>query len=115
MKKYIFSIIMLLVAMTTAAQESFKTVTGQVVDAATQKPLAGVIVAAYGNDKYSAMTDDEGRYKLSVPQYISSVQMRLDGYNFTQSHIADGTADAQLYHEAFTEVYKVSRFLFLHF
>ena len=106
MKKYIFSIIMLLVAMTTAAQESFKTVTGQVVDAATQKPLAGVIVAAYGNDKYSAMTDDEGRYKLSVPQYISSVQMRLDGYNFTQSHIADGTADAQLYHEAFTEVYK---------
>ena len=97
---------MLLVAMTTAAQENFKTVTGQVVDAATQKPLAGVIVAAYGNDKYSAMTDDEGRYKLSVPQYISSVQMRLDGYNFTQSHIADGTADAQLYHEAFTEVYK---------
>ncbi len=106
MKKYIFSIIMLLVSMTMAAQENFKTVTGQVVDAATQKPLVGVIVAAYGNDKYSAMTDDQGRYKLSVPQYISSVQMRLDGYNFTQSHIADGIADAQLYHEVFTEVYK---------
>ena len=36
MKKYIFSIIMLLVSMTMAAQDSFKTVKGQVVDAATQ-------------------------------------------------------------------------------
>ena len=88
------------------AQETFKTVKGQVVDAATKKPLVGVIVAAYGNDKYSAMTNDEGRYTLNVPQYINSVQMRIEGYNFTQCAIADGVADARLYHEAFTEVYK---------
>ncbi len=83
-----------------------KTVKGQVVDAATQKPLAGVIVAAYGNDKFSAMTDDQGCYTINVPQYVSSVQMRLDGYNFAQCAIADGVADGQLYNEAFTEVYK---------
>ena len=106
MKKYIFSIMMLLVSLTMTAQETLKTVTGQVVDAATRKPLAGVIVAASGNDKYSAMTNDEGRYTLNVPQYVNSVQMRIDGYNYTQSPIADGTADARLYHEAFTEVYK---------
>ena len=106
MKKYIFSIIMLLATLAVTAQENFKTVTGQVVDAATQKPLAGVIVAAYGNDKYSAMTDEEGRYKLNVPQYISSVQMRIEGYNLLQCAIADGKADGRLYHEAFTEVYK---------
>jgi TonB-linked SusC/RagA family outer membrane protein len=81
-------------------------VKGQVVDAATQKPLAGVIVAAYGNDKFSAMTDDQGCYTINVPQYVSSVQMRLDGYNFAQCAIADGVADGQLYNEAFTEVYK---------
>jgi TonB-linked SusC/RagA family outer membrane protein len=90
----------------SAAQENNKTVTGQVVDAATKKPLVGVIVAAYDNDKYSAMTDEEGRYTLTVPDYVSSVQMRIDGYNFLQCAIADGVADGQLYNEAFTEVYK---------
>lgn len=106
MKKYIFSIMMLLVSLTMTAQDHFKTVKGQVVDAATQKPLAGVIVAAYGNDKYSAMTDEQGRYTLNVPDYVSSVQMRIDGYNFAQSAIADGVANAKLYNEVFTEVYK---------
>lgn len=106
MKKYIFSIMMLLVSLTMTAQDNFKTVKGQVVDAATQKPLVGVIVAAYGNDKYSAMTDEQGRYTLNVPDYVSSVQMRIDGYNFAQSAIADGVANAKLYNEVFTEVYK---------
>ena len=106
MKKHIISIILLLVSLTMSAQENFKTVKGQVVDAATQKPLMGVIVAAYGNDKYSAMTDEQGRYTLNVPDYVSSVQMRIDGYNFAQSAIADGMANAQLYNEVFTEVYK---------
>lgn len=106
MKQYIISTILLLFSLTMAAQENLKTVTGQVVDAASQKPLTGVIVAAYDNDKYSAMTDEEGRYTLKVPDYVSSVQMRIDGYNFLQCAIADGVADGQLYHEAFTEGYK---------
>ena len=106
MKKYIFSIIMLLVSMTMTAQETFKTVKGQVVDAATQKPLAGVIVAAYGDDKYSAMTDDQGCYTLNVPNYVNSVQMRIDGYNLMQSAIANGEANGQLYNEAFSNVYR---------
>lgn len=96
----------LFMCLPSAAQENNKTVTGQVVDAATKKPLVGVIVAAYDNDKYSAMTDEEGRYTLTVPDYVSSVQMRIDGYNFLQCAIADGVADGQLYNEAFTEVYK---------
>ena len=106
MKKYIFSTILLLVSLTMAAQENSKTVTGQVVDAATKQPLVGVIVAAYDNDKYSAMTDEEGRYTLKIPDYVNSVQMRIDGYNFLQCAIADGVANGQLYNEAFTEVYK---------
>ena len=106
MKKYIISTILLLVSLTMAAQENLKTVTGQVMDAASKKPLTGVIVAAYDNDKYSAMTDEEGRYTLKVPDYVSSVQMRIDGYNFLQCAIADGVANGHLYHEAFTETYK---------
>ena len=41
-----------------------------------------------------------------MPDYVSSVQMRIDGYNFLQCAIADGVANGQLYNEAFTEVYK---------
>ena len=89
MKKHILSTILLFVSLTIAAQENYKTVTGQIVDAATKKPLAGVIVAAYGNNRFSVITDDEGLYTLSVPDYVSSLQMRIDGYNFTQCPITD--------------------------
>ena len=106
MKKHIISIVMLFVALSMAAQEDLKTVTGKVVDAATKKPLAGVIVAAYGESKYTAMTDEEGLYELKAPDYVRSVLMRVDGYNMEQSAIADGVANGSLYSEAFTPLYK---------
>ena len=106
MKKYVFPIIMLFLSLTAAAQENLKTVKGLVVDAATKKPLAGVIVAADGNEKYSVITDEEGHYTLSVPDYVNSVQMRIEGYNYSKSAITGNKADAQLYNETFTEVYK---------
>ena len=87
------------------AQETTKTVTGCVTDAATGKPLTGVIVAAYGNQKYSAMTDDQGRYELKVPDYTRSVVMQVEGYNLQQCAIAGNTADARLYDEAFSAHY----------
>ena len=106
MKKHILSAFLLLVSLSTAAQDNLKTVTGTIVDAATQKPLAGVIVSPYGTNRYSAITDEEGHYTMNVPDYVNSVQMRIDGYNFLQSAITDGEANGQLYHESFTEVYK---------
>ena len=66
MKKYILSGMMLLATMSLAAQGDLKTVKGQVVDDATGKPLAGVIVQAYGENAFTAMTDDEGRYVLKA-------------------------------------------------
>ena len=83
-----------------------RTIRGQVVDAATGKPLAGVIVAAYGEARYSAMTDDQGRYELKAPEHVRSVSMRVDGYNFVQCAVTDSVANAGLYHESFTELYK---------
>ena len=55
------------------AQDNTKTVTGTVTDAATGKPLAGVIVTAYGDARYSAMTDEKGQYELKAPAYTRSV------------------------------------------
>ncbi len=97
---------MLLSGLSLTAQNQQKTVKGQVVDAATGRPLAGVIVAAYGENTFTAMTDEEGRYELRAPQYVSSVLMRVDGYNLLQCAVNDSVANGQLYHEAFRELYQ---------
>ena len=95
---------MLLAASSLAAQQKtevstdrLQTVTGKVIDAATGQPLAGVIVAAYGEPRYTSMTDEEGHYELKMPDYVRSVSMRVDGYNFTQAAIANEKADGYLY------------------
>ncbi len=97
---------MLLATASLSAHDNMKTVKGQVTDAATGMPLAGVIVAAYGDGRYTAMTDEQGRYELKAPDYVSSVSMRVDGYNLLQRAIGgNGVADGSLFHESFTEVY----------
>ena len=42
-------------SLTAAAQENMNTVTGRVMDAATGKPLVGVIVTAYGDARYTGI------------------------------------------------------------
>ncbi len=106
MKKYILSVIMLLSVLTLTAQNEMKTVKGQVVDAATGQPIAGVIVTAYGEKAFTAMTDEDGRYELKAPEYVRSVLMRVEGYNLLQCAIHESTADGQLYNEAFSELYQ---------
>ena len=71
------------------AQDNMMTVTGTVTDAATGKTMAGVIVTAYNDTHYSAMTDEKGYYELKVPTYTRSVTMRIEGYNILQKAIAN--------------------------
>ncbi|MBR5655198.1 MAG: SusC/RagA family TonB-linked outer membrane protein [Prevotella sp.] len=104
----LFSFLNILI-LSLVAQENTKVVTGQVVDAATSTPLAGAQVAAYGDTRYTAMTDKEGRYEIKVPLYTRSIVIRLEGYNLQQEAIAnchDGeVANSRLYHEAFSATY----------
>ena len=58
---------------------SAKEIKGQVTDAATGKPLQGVSIEAYGNSKFAAITDVNGRYFISVPDNVSSLYMRVEG------------------------------------
>ena len=46
-------------------------VSGTVYDAATLAPLAGVRVVAHGNNRYTAMTNEDGTYSFSVPNYVT--------------------------------------------
>ena len=105
MKKLL--IISLFIAPTVAmAQTADKTVSGTVTDAATGQPLAGVYVQAYGNSRFSAMTDENGQYQIKVPEYTTSLSMRIDGYQLLQKAIAGETTDARMYSAAFSPVYQ---------
>ena len=92
----------------TAAAQDMKKVSGYVMDAATGKPLAGVIVEAYGNHRYTAMTDETGAYELKVPDYVSSVSMRVEGYQVLQKAIRTNTekTNAELYPNTFSPIYE---------
>ena len=97
---------MLAASMMAAAQDSVS-VSGIVTDAATGRPLAGVIVEAYGNRQHTTMTDDDGRYTLRLPAYVSSVSMRVDGYQMLQCPVGRDAAhvDGRMYSGVFTPVY----------
>ena len=88
-----------------SAQDNTKTVTGIVTDAATGQPMAGVIVSAYGNQRQTTMTDDQGHYELNVPEHTRSVLMRVEGYNLQQTAISNGRADGNLFRDVFRETY----------
>ena len=99
-----------LLAVGTACAQDTKLVSGTVTDAATGSPLAGVIVEAYGDRKFTAMTDDKGAYELKVPEYVSSISLRVDGYQLQQKAIGRQTdrTDAQLYPSTFTPTYEAT-------
>ena len=97
----------LLLSVGVAVAQDTKTVSGIVTDASTGKPLAGVLVEAYGNHKYTSMTDDQGAYQLKVPDYVNSVSMRVEGYQLQQKAIGRNAnmTNAQLYPSTFSPTY----------
>ena len=99
-----------LLAVGAAVAQEKKQVSGTVTDAATGQPLAGVIVEAYGNRSFTSMTDDKGTYQLLVPDYVSSVSMRVEGYQLLQKAIGRDAehTDAQLYPSSFSPIYEAS-------
>jgi TonB-linked SusC/RagA family outer membrane protein len=106
MKKYILSFALLLASASLAAQDNTKTVKGRVYDVATGKPLAGVIVSAYDNQRMTTMTDENGLYELKVANETRSLLLRVEGYCLQQRAISGDTTDAGLYSNAFTETYQ---------
>lgn len=67
-------------AVTNMAAVQEKEVRGQVLDANTGEPLIGALVTIPGQGT-GAITDMDGRYKLSVPSNQGSVQISYLGYN----------------------------------
>ena len=81
-----------------------KDIKGKVTDAATGAPLQGVSIEAYGNSMYTAITDRDGKYFISVPDHVGSLYMHVEGSLPQQVAIGDdlGNVDARLYSDVFS-------------
>lgn len=57
------------------AVKNYPTVTlhGNVIDLGTKAPLAGVQIQALGNNKYTALSDEEGNFTIKVPKFVTSL------------------------------------------
>ena len=82
-------------------------ISGKIVDASTGEPLPGVRVKSYNNSFYTAMTDENGEYKISVPTFVTSLSASAEGYNLGQVAINDRTSgvDFKLYTDRYLGVY----------
>jgi len=87
---------------------AMKEVSGYVYDAATRQPIDGARVGAYNDSRYSTMTDEQGRYTLSVPTFVQSLYVSVPEYNSVQVGIGNATTapDAALYSSALKGFYQ---------
>lgn len=83
-----------------------KEVSGVIYDAATKSPLVGVRVQALNNRYYTAMTDENGAYTLSVPSHVTALYVSTEGYNGLQLSLREGkSADGYIYSNKFKNLY----------
>lgn len=80
---------------------------GKVVDAATGEPLAGAQIQAFNNRYYTAMADENGEYTIQVPKFVTSLSVKLDGYNLNNVSINGRTSnvDVKLYSDLLAAEY----------
>ena len=83
-------------------------ITGVVIDAATKEPLPGVQLRSYNNSYYTAMTDENGVYTISVPEFVTSITAQVEGYNLVRQAINGRTkgVDFSLYADGYNVDYK---------
>ncbi len=87
-------------------QYEMKTVSGYVYDAATGKPVDGANVKAYGHNRYTVMTDENGAYTLKVPKFVNSLYITVPEYNDVQvAFDGEKAPDVGLYSTVFNAVY----------
>lgn len=72
------------VAKKKAPQYKMKELSGYVFDGATKKPLGGVKVQSLNNRYYTALTDDDGKYTIRVPEFVDALYINVQDFNPAQ-------------------------------
>lgn len=82
-------------------------VRGRVVDSALGKGMDGVRVGAFGNPRYSTLSDSLGNYTLRVPLFVTSLYISVPEYSAVQVAIAgrDQLPDTRLYRASYRTAY----------
>lgn len=83
------------------AQPGMQVRRGIVIDASTGQPVAGARVVAHGHPRYAAMTDENGRYTLSLPDDMTLLDVHAPGYRLVQPAVAGGEQAVSLWPETF--------------
>ena len=86
------------------------TVQGIVVDDATNAPLAGVRLQTLNDNRYVAMTDDNGKFSIKVPVFATSLFVQAPQYLSQQVAIIAGDEKQQvrisMLSDAFASMYE---------
>ena len=61
-------------------QDVLDEIVGEVIDAVTKEPIAGVRVEALGNNRYTAMTKADGSFSIKLPKHVVSLYVSTPGY-----------------------------------
>ena len=69
-------------------------VKGQCIDAATKKPLAGVMIQALNDKNYTAMTEEDGTFVIKVPTFATALYVHAP--EFLSQHVGLGRQGAAL-------------------
>lgn len=90
-----------------APQYKMKEVTGKIYDGATGQPMSGVMVQALNNPAYSALTEEDGSYKVEVPVFVHALYVSAPDYNPIQIPVKkDGVANGSLSSSKFKGFYQ---------
>ena len=73
-------------AVKAARQYPTVTLHGNIIDLGTKAPLSGVQIQALGNNKYTAITDENGNFAIKVPKFVTSL------YVFTPEYLSQQVA-----------------------
>lgn len=84
-------------------------VKGKVIDAATGEPLAGAQIQAFNNSHYTAMADENGEFTIAVPDFVTELAIKLDGYNLNLVALNGRSSGivAKLYSSALLDDYRL--------
>ncbi len=82
-------------------------VKGRVVDAATRQPVSGISVQAYNDNRFTAMSDEDGTFVIQVPDFVTSLAFTAPDYQLVQQPIgkSDQIGDVLIYSDRFAQVY----------
>ena len=90
-------------------QKNVKTrpVSGRVFAVTSGTPLGGALVSVSGYDGYSALTEEDGTYKLDVPEYATALKITAPDYNTVRVGINQSgkLRDVTMYSNAMRSAY----------